>query len=38
MEQAPLILVVNKIDQADPVVLAELRSRLDDVVSSPRHR
>lgn len=32
-EQAPPeILVVNKIDQADPVVLAELRSRLDDVV------
>ncbi|MGV0867668.1 GTPase HflX [Corynebacterium kalidii] len=28
----PEILVVNKVDAADPLVLAELRSRLDDVV------
>ena len=28
----PEILVVNKIDKADPLVLAELRHKLDDVV------
>ncbi|RAV34373.1 GTPase HflX [Corynebacterium heidelbergense] len=28
----PEILVVNKVDAADPIVLAELRHRLDDVV------
>ena len=28
----PEILVINKVDAADPLVLAELRSRLDDVL------
>ena len=33
----PVILVVNKIDAADPLVLAELRHRLDDVVFVSAH-
>ena len=33
----PEILVVNKIDAADPLVLAELRHRLDDVVFVSAH-
>lgn len=33
----PEILVVNKIDKADPLVLAELRHRLDDVVFVSAH-
>ncbi|WP_459612038.1 GTPase HflX [Corynebacterium urogenitale] len=33
----PEILVVNKIDSADPLVLAELRHRLDDVVFVSAH-
>ena len=33
----PEILVVNKIDEADPLVLAELRHRLDDVVFVSAH-
>ena len=33
----PEILVVNKIDNADPLVLAELRHRLDDVVFVSAH-
>lgn len=32
VEAPPEIIVVNKIDQADPLVLAELRHALDDVV------
>ncbi|MGP9723399.1 GTPase HflX [Corynebacterium sp. AOP40-9SA-29] len=33
----PEILVINKVDQADPLVLAELRSRLDDVLFVSAH-
>lgn len=33
----PEILVVNKIDKADPLVLAELRHRVDDVVFVSAH-
>lgn len=33
----PEILVVNKLDKADPLVLAELRHRLDDVVFVSAH-
>lgn len=32
VEAPPEIIVVNKIDQADPLILAELRHALDDVV------